>query len=84
MNEMEKQLTGRKLTRTLWYIGFNTVMDFMVNNVNLRQNVDFSQLTFEHFFVDSVNWRTTGDLHLSFVLYPNGGNLPRTTGDSRA
>ena len=42
-----------------------------------------SQLTLKHFFVDCVNWRTThGDLHLFFVLYPDGGKLPRTTRES--
>ena len=28
------------------------IMDFVANNVNLRQNVDYSQLTLEHFSVD--------------------------------
>ena len=37
----------------------------------------------QRIFVDCVNWRTTGDLHLFNVLYPDGENLPRTTGDSR-
>ena len=80
---MEQQLIKKNENRPGLCGILVLIMDFVANNLNLRQNVNYSQSTLEHFFADRVNWRTNGDLHLSFVLYPDGENSPRTTRDSR-